>query len=404
MKKGWIVYACLMIALVLVNMLARNSSAFCNWYIEAVLPIGINTLGRIMGWFPFSVGELLIGVAMAYVALAIFLALAMLVFTIMRLCKSVHPYFKNKSEQTPDEQTKHISTSNPNKNGLLRFARGYGKSLAWVILSLLWICSLNAFMLYHGDTFAAMYFPVEKEDYTIEELTTIRNYVVKRCNELSTRVERDANGDPIYTGDMKNAAIEAMQSLGQTYSRLDGFYPKPKELLMSDFCCQQYIQGYYFPFSMEANYNRVMYITNKPATMCHELAHLRGYMLEDEANFIGFLACIQSDDVFFQYSGYLSVLNYLDNDYYKALGSSVELYMQQIAIDPRVSADNIFVTTKEWERIEKEGWFRTEDVDAVTDALIDVNLKAHGIEDGILSYNRVVKLVMQYYRGNQESL
>jgi hypothetical protein len=370
------------VVLVFLNILARNSTAFCNWYIEVMLPIGINTLGRFMGWFPFSVGEFMIGAAILYVALAVFLALALLVLCSMRFFKSLHQ--------------NHPSVSHP--SGLLRFSRAYGKSLAWVVLVGLWLCSLNAFMLYHGDTFATMYFPVDGAEYTLEELTAIRNMVVERCNELSALVERDAQGNPVYAGDMKEASIKAMQSLGQTYSRLDGYYPKPKALLMSDFCCQQYIQGYYFPFSMEANYNSVMYIMNKPATMCHELAHLRGYLLEDEANFIGFLACIQSDDVFFQYSGYLSVLNYLDNDYYRALGSDVKQYMQQIAIDPIVISDNVFVSSQEWERIENAGWFRTEDVDAVTDALIDVNLKANGIEDGILSYNRVVKLVMCYYR------
>lgn len=40
-----------------------------------------------------------------------------------------------------------------------------------------------------------------------------------------------------------------------------------------------------------------------PVTMCHELSHLSGYMREDEANFIAFLACLQSDDPEFRYSG-----------------------------------------------------------------------------------------------------
>ena len=42
-------------------------------------------------------------------------------------------------------------------------------------------------------------------------------------------------------------------------------------MFFSDFMCQMYMCGYYFPFSMEANYNDVMSIMKKPATMCHEL-------------------------------------------------------------------------------------------------------------------------------------
>ena len=44
--------------------------------------------------------------------------------------------------------------------------------------------------------------------------------------------------------------------------------------------------------------------------MCHELL-TSGYIYEDEANFIAFLACVESDDSTFQYAGYLSVLNYV---------------------------------------------------------------------------------------------
>ena len=60
-----------------------------------------------------------------------------------------------------------------------------------------------------------------------------------------------------------------------------------------------------------------MYITNMPFTICHELAHLKGYIYEDEANFIAFMACINSDNLFFQYSGYLNVLNYVSKDFRK---------------------------------------------------------------------------------------
>jgi hypothetical protein len=384
-KYKWvIIYLCILVMILLLNIAARNSSDFCNWYISCVLPIGVNTLGRVMGWIPFSVGEVLIGVGVLWGSVAVVLTGIQLIRVCISLGRSFH---------TPS--TKPIAQLTQSR--FYRFIKRFDLALAWTGLAVLLLCTLNGFMLYHGDTFAQMYFPSHGETYSLEELTYVRNYVVEQCNRLSALIERDEAGNPIYRGDMKDAAITAMQHLGETYSRLDGYYPKPKALITSDFCCQQYIQGYYFPFTMEANYNTVMYLTNKPATMCHELAHLRGYLMEDEANFIGFLACIHSEDVFFRYSGYLSVLNYLDNDYYKALGQNREIYMEQPKILSQVSADNVFVTTQEWERIEQKGWFKTEEVDAVTDTLIDANLKANGVKDGIRSYSRVVTLVLQYY-------
>ena len=223
--------------------------------------------------------------------------------------------------------------------------------------------------------------------------------VVERCNKMAQEMERDENGDLVYHGDIKAEAIRAMKKLGKQYDQLDGYYPRPKPLASSDFFSQQYCGGYYFPFSMEANYNNVMYIANFPATMCHELAHLRGYIYEDEANFISFLACIQSEDPFFQYCGYLSVLYYLDNDLYAAV--SDEKYWEQVWIEPQVHMDNVFLKQEEWDRIEEEAPLDTEVVEAVSDEFTDTMLKANGVEDGMMSYNRVVELLLWYYSQEQ---
>ena len=166
------------------------------------------------------------------------------------------------------------------------------------------------------------------------------------------------------------------------------------------------MQGYYFPCSMEANYNDVMHILNIPSTMCHELAHLRGYIYEDEANFIGYLACIQSEDIFFQYAGYLGVLNYLYNDIYKLWKANPAAYgetaavIQPIAVSEQVWEDNIFVSDEEWDRINGKAIIDTEIVDMAADVFIDTNLKVNGIADGKVSYSRVVTLLLQYYRQN----
>ena len=174
-------------------------------------------------------------------------------------------------------------------------------------------------------------------------------------------------------------------------------------MFFSDFMCQMYMCGYYFPFSMEANYNDVMSIMKKPATMCHELAHIRGYIYEDEANFIAFLACVESDDVAFQYSGYLSVLNYVANDLYKTRLADPESYasareaVRPLQVLQQVREDNIFVTEAEWERINGKAVVDTETVDSVSDTLTDASLKLNGVPDGMISYNRVVELLLQWY-------
>ena len=86
-----------------------------------------------------------------------------------------------------------------------------------------------------------------------------------------------------------------MIRLGQSYPQLDGYYPYPKPLINSRLLSVQQLCGIYSPFTIEANYNREMPYYNIPHTICHELSHLKGFMREDEANFIGYLACIGSD-------------------------------------------------------------------------------------------------------------
>ena len=364
------IYGIWAVLVVLVNLAACVIPGMSDWYIRYIFPIWVNTYGRMMDIFPFSVGEWMLAAGVAVVCAALALGLVLPVRMIMR------------RGQCPA--------------GIRR----YYIFFAWTLLAVCTVMTLNCSLLYHAGTFSEQYFPDSQKTYTLEDLTGLRNMVVERCNALSLEMERDEEGVILYDGnarDMQNAAIRAMQLLGQSYDQLDGYYPHPKPFAASDFFSQQYMQGYYFPFSMEANYNDVMYIMNKPDTFCHELAHLRGYIYEDEASFISFLACVRSGDPVFEYSGYLAVLGYVDNDFYKAVGKDREVYLAQPQISSQVRADNVFVTDREWERINGKALIDTETVDQVSDVLRDTSLKAFGISDGVLSYNRVVELLLKWY-------
>ena len=372
----------------LFQVIAWNSRAFSDAYIAYIFPIWVNTYGRITGVFPFSVGEWMIVAGILVVLAAFFLGCSMLI----PKCRHSEKY--------------------------CRGVKGYFRFVAWTLLAVFGIMTLNCTMIYHGSTFSEKYFGEDEsaENATTqertEELLRIYNDIVSHCNTLSGQMERDETGAVVYSGgvdstgkavDMEDKAIDVMQSLGKTYDQLDGYYPRPKPMFFSDFMCQMYMCGYYFPFSMEANYNDVMYIMEKPATMCHELAHIRGYIYEDEANFIAFLACVESDDATFQYAGYLSVLNYVANDLYKTRRADPESYaaaresVRPLQLLQQVQEDNIFVTEEEWERINGKAVVATETVDSVSDTLTNASLKLNGVADGMISYNRVVELLLQWY-------
>lgn len=406
-KKAAVAYLGIAGLVIGLNVLAWNSTAFCDWYIAHIFPIWLNTYGRVTGLFPFSVGEWLILAGVILVAVAVLLALVWVVLGIVWLVRILAGRGSAPSLQ---------KVTKPEKRAGVRFKKATGKFycfFAWTLLGVCLIMTLNCFILYHASTFSEHYFGEDDGEYELTELIELYNMVAEKCNYYAQTIERDENGVPVYQGtvgedgelmDMADTARAMMQQLGETYPQLDGYYPRPKALLSSDFMCQQYMCGYYFPFSLEANYNDVMYELNFPATMCHELAHLRGYIYEDEANFISYLACTQSDDTYFQYAGYISVLVYLNNDLYKAWEQSRTAYeaavteVQPIGVLDQVWVDNTFVTQEEWDRINGKAIIETEVVEEAADVFIDTNLKVNGVTDGAVSYSRVVKLLLQYYR------
>ena len=403
---------------VLLNVIAWNSEPFCDWYIRYVFPIWVNTYGRLTGLFPFSIGEWLIVAGVFLVIAAVILMIASAFRWIVRRCRARHVDKRDECSRARhvdkqdecsrvphvDKQDKcsrasHVTrpSGTRGRGHFDKLCYGFFTFFAWVLLAVLVLMTLNCTILYHATPFSEKYFTAEKGTYTLQDLTALRNMLVEKCNELSGQMQRMEDGEIIYEGNMGKRAILDMQALGETYDALQGFYPMPKPLYFSDFVSQQYMLGYYFPFSMEANYNDVAYVTNLPATMCHELAHLKGYIQEDEANFIGFLACISSDDLLFQYSGYLSVLNYVNNDFYEAIGEDYERYMAEVQINRQVYEDAVFVRKEDWDRIEKEAVVDTEVVDAVSTGFVETSLKLNGVDDGMVAYSRVVGLLLQWY-------
>ena len=333
---------------VLLNIFSWKIPGFSDTYTMKVFPIWVETYGKLTSQASFSVGEIMIIAGLVWLVLII-------------------------------------------------FSDWIRKRTIPLLLIIALVMTLNCFINYHCTPIKES-FEDSNREFTVAELSELRDAIVNKCNELSEKVQRDENGVPIADEEeMKETAKESMNALGERFPKLSGFYVTPKPLYFSEFMSQQYMQGYYFPFSMEANYNDIMYVTNKPFTMCHELAHTRSYIFEDEANFLAYLACTDSDDTFFQYSGYLGVLNYVNNAFYENV--SEDEYKAHVKISDKVKEDNIFLTKDSWDKVEENAVIPTETVKQAADTFVDTTLKVNGIDDGIASYSRVVELLlMDYYR------
>lgn len=368
--KIWIPAVFVLFAVIL-NIIGRMCRTFTDFYVDHVFPLWTATYGRLTGLFPFSVGEWMLYLAVVMIFL---LAAGGIIYGVFRSVIS-------------------------DKWKLCY--RKYALFIYWLFGIVCVIMTLNCFLLYQASPISERFDiggNAEKE-YGIEEITILRDYVVEQANALAPNFERDGQGYLIYQADLKSEAKVQMQRLGEQFGNLTGYYPDPKELFLSGFYSQQYIMGYYFPFSLEANYNPQMYITNVPVTMCHELSHLKGFIREDEANFIGYLACVDSQDLLFQYSAYLSVIGYLDRDFFKAIGEDMEIYLSHPEISKLVEEDKKFLTDEAWEQVEKKAVLSTETVKQAADTFLDTTLTLNGVADGRVSYSRVVKLLLQYYDG-----
>lgn len=362
---------------VLLNFVAWKSAAFSDFYVKNIFPVITLLYGRLTSVFPFSVGEIMLVFIVLFVLFSVIFVLVHSCFLIYgkRAASFGKRYFK------AQKVFERIS------NALYKIS----PVLMAIICT---VMTLNCFILYHTSKIQ-LFSGADSTECDIQQLAELRDYVVKKCNELAKEVPHDENGNVIYEGNMQTTAIAAMSNISDRFPRLGGYYVTPKALYFSDFMSQQYMQGYYFPFSMEANYNDTMSIMNKPFTMCHELAHTHGYIYEDEANFLGFLACISSDDPVFQYSGYLGVLNYINNDFYNAVSKAE--YNSHVKISARVKYDNQFMTDEAWVKVEEKAVVKTETVKKAAETFIDTNLKVNGVSSGKCSYSHVVALIMDYY-------
>ena len=356
------IYVCVLIIITIVlNISGRKNVSFAEWYSTHIYKILVATVGRIVGFLPFSLYELLI-----------IFGIALLFFV---LSKTVYLIIKKHGRKI-----------------LTMYARVFA-----LLLTVLALFTINCGVNYHRKPFS-YYSGLEITKQSTDVLINLCKSLIADANALvpyidTIEVPDDADGTvygaifSLSNTDTKSEAVKAMNRLGEIYPVLKGYYPKAKPVLFSKIMSYEFITGVY-SFTIEANYNNDVPDYVKADTICHELSHLRGFMREDEAGFIAYLACIHSDNVNFQYSGILNALSYVLNSVYSNCGAAVytELYR---SMDGQLMRDYLY-DSKYWDK------FKTPVAD-VADAVNNAYLVANAQTDGVKSYGRMVDLLLAYY-------
>lgn len=355
--KIYFIFILVSVALtVILNVVSRYFTPFAEWYSTTIYPIIVNIFGRIASIFPFSIVELLIYLGIIYL--------------IYKLVMGIKQLF-SRPKETKDY-----------KLGILR--------LLSFIVALLLIFTLTTGINYHRNTFSQNSGLIIRES-TLEELYELSDDLIQRAIPISNQVKADEYGITVIDVDLAKTAKQAMKNIGEKYEALAGYYPNPKPILASRLMSYTGIVGVYSSFTLEANYDKDVPAYDIPAIVLHELSHLKGFMREDEANFIAYLACLESDSLVFQYSGIVSAIMYSMNALYDAGGKDQywELYDK---LPPQIIRD-LDYSTVYWAQFESP-------VAEVTEVVNNTYLKVNAQKDGTKSYGRVVDLLLAEYRAN----
>lgn len=327
-------------------------------YSTGIYPIISGILGRITGLLPFSLAELLI--------------LLFAAGTVIFLCYQIISIIKQRTGR---------------KDRAIRLMLNIFVFLSVWYGSFVLLCGFN----YNRLSFTS-YSGLYVRDSSTEELIAICGELAEKANTLRLQVEADEYGIMRSSFQSQYEAAKyagnAFNSLGDEYTVLSGYTPRPKPVVVSKFMSMLNITGIYIPFTFEANVNVDTIDYTIPSAMMHELAHYKGFMREDEANFISYLACLASGNADFEYSGVMLALIHSTNALYSSDRDTFYGIMDTLLDDVKadISADSAY-----WKQFEGP-------VAEVSTAVNNTYLRVNRQSDGVKSYGRMVDLLLADYR------
>jgi len=139
------------------------------------------------------------------------------------------------------------------------------------------------------------------------------------------------------------------------------------------------IQGYYNPWTGEAQVNKFLPAFMLPFVVCHEMAHQSGIAAEDDANLLSYAVSTLAPDTIFRYSAYLNLWLYTHARLRRV--DSLKAKELRATLNPVTLAhlDTLKAIRKRYDS----------DISDYSGALYDGYLKLHHQKDGIESYNKV---------------
>lgn len=345
------------VLVILLTILIKWASLYPEWiennYTYGLYPVISKTQRLLLGWIPISIGDLFYA----------FLVLVIIYKTVQ--------FFKIVFKR--------------------QFNRAYFQAgLQQIIFFILFVyVSFNLLwgMNYNRQGISTQ-LGIEVKKYSLAELDTLTTTLQEHLNEYAgyvTSAQRDSF-DRKRTLFIESS--NAYKKAAQHYSFINYSPVSVKPSIFSYLGNYLGFQGYYNPFSGEAQVNTTVPGFIEPFVTVHEIAHQLGYAKENEANFVGFLAARYSGSPALKYSMYFDMYNYAIGEVYRRDTSLARSF--QAKLHPQVVKD---IT-------DFRNFFRRykNPVEPVITWFYGHYLKANNQPAGKQTYNEVVAWLIAYYK------
>lgn len=332
----------------LVQWIGQHPEWVETYYSRGFYPIWSGTYRLLLGWFPFSVGDVLY---------------ALLIFWFI--------YFVIK-----------------NRDRLLANWKLLLRNIAMVLsvayFTFHWSWGLN----YYRQPIAEVFELEAKDD--MRRLIQTTEALIHKTNELQYSITSDSTEMvrvPYDQEEIFKKTILAYEDLASHYPRLTYERPSLKKSLFSTLLSYMGYGGYLNPFTHESQVNSKIPVFRFPVICGHEVGHQVGYSAENEVNFIGYLVMASTSDPYLQYSAYayalshcLSTLSTKDEPLFELMYEKVNQGTQK----------NYEEYKAFWESYKNP-------MEPVFKSIFNAFLKANNQSEGIRSYSLVVPLIVGYH-------
>jgi hypothetical protein len=345
------------VLVILLTILIKLASWYPDWvetnYTYGIYPLVSHLQRFITGWAPISIGDLFY----AFVIIVIFYKLFHIFRTIFNR----------------------------------QFNRQYltsGLQQVFFFFLFLYVCFNLLWGLNYNRRGISAQLDMRVKVYSLDELETLTTVLHLRLNAYATSITESQRDSFNRKRNLFKEASDAYREAATQYPFLKYRSASVKPSIFSYAGNYLGFQGYYNPFSGEAQVNTTIPRFLEPFVTAHEIAHQLGYAKENEANFVAYLACRNSTSVIFKYSLYFDMYNYAIGEIYRRDTSKAKAYQQKL--HPQVIKD-----IKEYREFYKR---YKNPIEPVITWMYGHYLKANNQPGGKQTYNEVVAWLIAYYK------